>query len=267
MFARFRQAVASIPIRSTVAAVPLAIYFHDSYYSFVRVNGTSMEPTLKHGDLLLIRKSDNPWWSQLTKIAKHNFKKYVLEKDNEDMDEEDSEPPERILERRTLKDYERQHCSTAPSLQIKPPLALSGDIVVYKDPQYFYHMNERRLSVKRVVGLGGQVVMVPTSRYDKPGKLTYRMDDEMKKKKNTSSFQSMRVATTCVAPYSMWVEGDNRSNSYDSQQHGTVSKHLLVGVAEYVVWPPTRFQKLLSKPTMESSSSPLAEAQPYSYWP
>lgn len=159
MFARFRQAVTSVPIRSTIAAVPLAIYFHDSFYSIVRVNGSSMEPTLKHGDLLLVRKSDNPWWSQLTKTAKHNIKKYVLqEKDVEDMDEEDSEPVERILERRTLKDYERRHCQTMPSLQIKPPLALSGDIVVYKDPQSFYHMNDRQLSVKRVVGLGGQVV-------------------------------------------------------------------------------------------------------------
>ena len=117
-----------------------------------------MEPTLKDGDLLLVRKSDNPWWQQLTKLVKHNYKKYIMEKDVQDMDEEDPEPPERILERRTLKDCERLHCSTAPSLQIKPPLALSGDIVVYKDPQYFYYRNERRLSVKRVVGLGGQVV-------------------------------------------------------------------------------------------------------------
>ncbi|KAL3929382.1 MAG: hypothetical protein SGBAC_012237 [Bacillariaceae sp.] len=178
------------------------------------------------------------------------------------MDEEDSEPVERILERRTLKDYERRHCQTMPSLQIKPPLALSGDIVVYKDPQYFYHMNDRQLSVKRVVGLGGQVVMTPSSRYDKPGKRTYSMDDAMKKRSNSaSSFESMRIATSCVAPYSMWVEGDNRSNSYDSQQHGSISKHLLVGVAEYVVWPPTRFQKL-----SKQIESPV-EAQPYAYWP
>lgn len=107
--------------------------------------------------------------------------------------------------------------------------------------------------------------MVPSSRYEKPGKLAYSMDDEMKKRTKASSgakrssFQSMRVATSCVAPYSMWVEGDNRANSYDSQQQGTISKHLLVGVAEYVVWPPTRFQKL-------SKESPVG-AQPYAYWP
>ncbi|CAJ1947679.1 unnamed protein product [Cylindrotheca closterium] len=270
MFARFRQAVTYIPIRSTIVAVPLAFYVHDSFYSFVRVNGSSMEPTLRHGDLLLVRKSDNPWWSQLTKFVKYNFKKYVLEKEGEDLDEEDSEPPERIVERRTLKDYERLHCATSPSLQIKPPLALSGDIVVYKDPQYFFHMNERKLCVKRVVGLGGQVVMVPFSRDEKPGKLSYRMDDEMKKRRTSngtsSSFQSMRVATTCVAPYSMWVEGDNRFNSYDSQHHGSISKHLVVGLAEYVVWPPTRFQKLSSS---KQSHRSLVEGdtQPYAYWP
>jgi len=107
--------------------------------------------------------------------------------------------------------------------------------------------------------------MAPSSRFDKPGKFTFRMDDEMKKRGKTSSnaasFQSMRIATTCVAPYSMWVEGDNRANSNDSQQHGSVSKHLLVGVAEYVVWPPTRFQKL-----SRELENPM-EARPHAYWP
>lgn len=119
------------------------------------------------------------------------------------------------------------------------------------EPSFFFFLSSSSLQV-----------MSPSSRYDKPGKPTYRMDDEMKKRNNNaSSFESMRIATSCVAPYSMWVEGDNRSNSYDSQQHGSISKHLLVGVAEYVVWPPTRFQKL-----SKQIESPVA-AQPYAYWP
>ena len=131
-------------------------------------------------------------------------------------------------------------------------------------------------------------VMVPSSRFDKPGRFTFRReidngsnddDDASNKTKTTTrtrGFQSMRVATTCVAPYSMWVEGDNRSNSYDSNQQGSISKHLLVGVAEYVVWPPTRFQTLLlSSSTSQqgdststtSSTMEGEEAKPYAYWP
>ena len=56
----------------------------------------------------------------------------------------------------------------------------------------------------------------------------------------------MRVVTTSVPWYSIWVEGDNTSNSRDSryEDHGPVSKKLLVGVAEYRVWPPWRIGKL-----------------------
>jgi hypothetical protein len=43
-----------------------------------------------------------------------------------------------------------------------------------------------------------------------------------------------------VPDYSSYVEGDNKANSVDSRNsvHGAVSKNLLVGVAEYVLWPP-----------------------------
>ena len=164
MFGRFGR----ISIRSTLAAMPLGLYVTDSFYSIVRVHGSCMEPTMYDGDLLLVRKSDNPWWQQLTKYVKHNLKQcysYLGEKkdwpnNDRNLDEKDPEPAERILERRTLKDYERQHCATTPSLQIKPPMALLGDIVVYKDPKYYYCQAElnARLNVKRVIGLGGQVV-------------------------------------------------------------------------------------------------------------
>lgn len=55
---------------------------------------------------------------------------------------------------------------------------------------------------------------------------------------------SMTVATPAVPPYSLWVEGDNRATSRDSALHGPVSKKLLIGIAEYRVWPPWRVGKL-----------------------
>lgn len=169
MFGRIGRASS---IRSALAAVPLGVYVADSFYSIVRVRGTAMEPTLHDGDLLLVRKSDNPWWRRLTKRVQRNLERcyhlyysgekseFPIDERNLDEEEEDFESIERILERRTLKDYERQHCATAPSLQIKPPLALSGDIVVYKNPKYYHCQAEvdAVLNVRRVIGLGGQVV-------------------------------------------------------------------------------------------------------------
>jgi hypothetical protein len=92
--------------------------------------------------------------------------------------------------------------------------------------------------------------MVPSSRFQK-NESSLRIDNDI---------SSMRIATTCVAPYSLWVEGDNRANSYDSRnpQHGAITKNLLVGVAEYVLWPPTRIGKV--------QDIPPPEPRPQSYW-
>ena len=54
----------------------------------------------------------------------------------------------------------------------------------------------------------------------------------------------MKVLTTYVPAYSIWVEGDNEKLSRDSRECGPVSKKLLVGVAEYRIWPPWRIGKL-----------------------
>ena len=52
-------------------------------------------------------------------------------------------------------------------------------------------------------------------------------------------------STAYVPPYCIWVEGDNFDNSVDgSRSHGPLSKKLLVGIAEYRLWPPWRAGKL-----------------------
>ena len=58
-----------------------------------------------------------------------------------------------------------------------------------------------------------------------------------------------RTSTAYVPPYCIWVEGDNPTNSRDSRSkdHGPVTKKLLVGIAEYRVWPPWRMGKLDNK--------------------
>jgi hypothetical protein len=53
-----------------------------------------------------------------------------------------------------------------------------------------------------------------------------------------------------VRDYSLYVEGDNKANSLDSRKsvYGGVSKKLLVGVAEYALWPPSRWQRIQREP-------------------
>lgn len=86
------------------------------------------------------------------------------------------------------------------------------------------------------------------------------------------------VVTRAVPPYSLWVEGDNARISVDSrhQDHGPVSKKLLVGIAEYRVWPPWRMGKLgTSKVETPSRTGGDREGvdlrggrpRPRSFWP
>lgn len=94
-----------------------------------------MEPSFKDGDILLVRTSDNLLWD------------YFCNKETEE-----------IFLRQTLQEFEAIHCSVTPAATIqKPPLPLTGDIVVYKDPSD-YGAARQKLNVKRVVGLGGQIV-------------------------------------------------------------------------------------------------------------
>jgi hypothetical protein len=96
-----------------------------------------------------------------------------------------------------------------PRLYEQPPMALPGHVVVYKNPETVCEY-----CTKRVVGVSGQVL------------------------RTGSRLQSVPV-------FSLHVEGDNSVNSRDSRHYGAISKNLLVGIAEYVVWPPTRWQRIL----------------------
>jgi signal peptidase I len=191
-----------------------------------------MEPTLQDGDVLLVRKSDGLLWD------------YILNQ---------KEGVERTLERQSLQDFEEVNCSATPYnwLMKKPPTPLTNDIVVFNDPEVF---GVRKWNIKRVVGLGGQIVMVSSSRFQSPRAKQYRID-------NSDNDTSMRIATTSVSPYSLLVEGDNSSNSYDSRnkKHGAISKKLLVGIAEYRIWPPTRIG-------LVNEIEP-PQPRPQSYWP
>jgi hypothetical protein len=65
-----------------------------------------------------------------------------------------------------------------------------------------------------------------------------------------------------VPDFSLYMEGDNKANSVDSRNsvHGAVSKKLLAGVAEYVLWPPSRWQRINRMPEREANGKSRA------YW-
>ena len=159
-----------------------------------------MEPALFDGDVVVVRKSDGFWQrftrpigndSQGRQADRHKHQRWAAER-------------ERVLS------YEREHCNSNGSIGLlrKPATPITGDIVVFKDPEKY----PDRWNIKRVVALGGQIAR----------------------------------ASVLVPPFCIWVEGDNLANSTDSRtkSHGPVSKKLLVGIVEYRVWPPWRFGEL-----------------------
>jgi len=232
-FAKQLSAIPASSWASALAAVPVLLWTNDTLFSLYRVKGSSMEPSLKHGDILVVRKSDGIWQKQTRK----------------------EEDPMLNFQRQQQADLERIHCHSNGSswLLHRPPAPVVDDIIVFKDPTEY----PWKYSVKRIVGLGQQIVMMPSNRY-KPAS-QFQMDND---NGTQDSLAAMRLASPCVPPYSLWVEGDNLRNSLDSStDHGPITKKLLVGIAEYRIWPPTRIGKL--GPSTDMRQDP----KPYSYWP
>lgn len=144
--------------------------------------------------------------------------------------EEDDE-----TERARVRRYEQLHNTSqyvpASKFYECPPTAVPGHVVVYKDPEKAF---PTELAVKRVVGLGGQWL---------------RSSDT-----DTRRLQSL-------PSYTLHLEGDNKERSRDSRHVGPISKNLLVGVAEYIIWPPTRWQRIKRINDLDENEKPRA------FWP
>lgn len=90
--------------------------------------------------------------------------------------------------------------------------------------------------VKRVVGL-------PGDRVDIRGGLVYVNGEPLNEPyiDNRMVNEAMRYT---VPEGSVFVLGDNRSNSEDSRDHGAVSVSNIIGKAACVIWPLTRMGRL-----------------------
>jgi signal peptidase I len=100
-----------------------------------------------------------------------------------------------------------------------------GDIVVFRDPRD----NGRKL-IKRVIGLPGEVVEIENGQvfiYDEPLEEPYIQ---------TPARYSYPPSSIPEDHY--FVLGDNRNNSSDSHNWGTLSGEKIVGKAWISYWPP-----------------------------
>jgi signal peptidase I len=210
------------------ASIPAIICFRDCFFALSRVHGSSMEPALKDGDILLVRKCDA---GSITSL--------LLTDDNGPVNDD----------RECAVRYERlqqglQSGTTGGGgwLASRPPLALPGQVLVYQNPlsvakEYF---------IKRVAAVGGQWL-----RHE------YRHNARPDEQFETTRY-NYDYRLEALPPHTVYVEGDNHQNSVDSRSTGPISKNLVVGVAEYVVWPPTRWRRIQREPPVDADGKPRA---------
>ncbi|KAK8233064.1 peptidase S24/S26A/S26B/S26C [Phyllosticta capitalensis] len=101
-----------------------------------------------------------------------------------------------------------------------PRFLRRGDVVSLWAP----HKPEQ-LSIKRVVGLPGDMVVVGRRPKGRAG----------------GEDQGVNWGKVRVPWNHVWIEGDNWRESVDSTTFGPVPMGLINGRAEYVVWPPSRW--------------------------
>lgn len=117
----------------------------------------------------------------------------------------------------------------------RPPAA--GDIVTFEDPDPDH---AGRILIKRVIAVGGQVVDLRDGRV--------YVDDVLQDEPYTRGEPSFPLTslpgTTVDYPYtvpadSLWVMGDNRTNSQDSRYFGAIAERSVTGKAIFIYWPLT----------------------------
>jgi signal peptidase I len=106
-----------------------------------------------------------------------------------------------------------------------------GDVIIFKYPPD----PNREPYIKRIVGLPGDTVRVTNG--------AVYVNDQAMDEPYISAPPNYEGAWT-VPPDSLFVLGDNRNSSSDSHAWGMVPLKNVIGKAEVVYWPPSRWQFL-----------------------
>lgn len=90
---------------------------------------------------------------------------------------------------------------------------------------------------------------------------TTPLDRDIKRVKATEHqvMQTYKGETVVIPKGHMWVEGDNRWLSKDSNKYGPIPAGLVFGKAVAIVWPPSRWQSL--KPALPHSGKLVNAAE------
>lgn len=100
-----------------------------------------------------------------------------------------------------------------------------GDIMVFRDPR-----DSGRKLIKRVIGLPGEVLEI------RQGQVF--IDNTQLDEAYIESLGQYSVPPTSIPADHFFVLGDNRNNSSDSHNWGTLSSEEIVGKAWLSYWPP-----------------------------
>lgn len=168
-----------------------------------------MEPRIQDGDVVLVKKGDFLPYYTLEKVTLEDLRAL-----------DDDPKTSTALDQKT----DRQHALRIDAIVGKeenkfalwrsPPALSPGDVIAFYSPIVF-----GKVDVKRLLGLNGQRVR-PKDSYN-------RIEH--------------------IEPYSVWLEGDTASNDGETQEYsGSVSKKLVIGRIERILWPPSRVQNIFA---------------------
>lgn len=128
-----------------------------------------------------------------------------------------------------------------------------GDVIIFKAPT-----NPNVNYIKRVIGLPGETVEIKSGKVYINSKL---LDESFLKEMQQTLIYASKTKglTTTLGEKELFVMGDNRDNSSDSREWGTLPEQNIIGRVFLIVYPFDNF-RWQSRPTLELSllSSPIS---------
>lgn len=117
-----------------------------------------------------------------------------------------------------------------------------GDVMIFKNP-LFPKSSEDRFLVKRVIGIPGDIIVFADGELIRNGKVVHEswVPNGMPTDNFDSDHRCTQVAPCVVGEKTVWMMGDNRTDSFDSRGFGPVSTSALVGRVTMRFWPLGRF--------------------------